>query len=87
MLIFAAATQGYFIAKSRFYESILLLLIAFTLFRPGFWMDMLVPPYDEVAPTQLSQAAGELPAGTELQLKVLGVDDIGDPREFVALFH
>ena len=85
MLIFAAATQGYFIAKSRFYESILLLLIAFTLFRPGFWMDMLVPPYDEVAPTQLSEAAGELPAGTELQLKVLGVDDIGDPREFVAL--
>ncbi|MCX9458594.1 DUF3394 domain-containing protein, partial [Vibrio cholerae] len=39
MLIFAAATQGYFLVKSRWYESLLLLLVAFTLFRPGFWMD------------------------------------------------
>jgi TRAP-type uncharacterized transport system fused permease subunit len=39
MLIFAAATQGYFLTRSRIYESVLLLLIAFTLFRPGFWMD------------------------------------------------
>ncbi len=34
MLIFAAATQGWFLVKSRWYESVLLLLVAFTLFRP-----------------------------------------------------
>ncbi|NLC21213.1 MAG: TRAP transporter permease, partial [Halomonadaceae bacterium] len=38
MLIFAAGTQGYFLVRSRWYESLLLLLVAFTLFRPGFWM-------------------------------------------------
>ncbi|MGB5775681.1 MAG: TRAP transporter permease, partial [Sedimenticolaceae bacterium] len=56
ILIFSAATQGFFIARSRFYESVVLLLVAFTLFRPGFWMDMLVPPYDDAEPTELAQA-------------------------------
>jgi hypothetical protein len=39
MLLFAAATQGYFLVRTRWYETIALLLIAFTLFRPGFWLD------------------------------------------------
>ncbi len=85
MLIFAAATQGYFIARSRFYESILLLLVAFTLFRPGFWMDMIVAPYNEVAPAEMVKIADDLPAGTELRLHISGLDDVGNPREFVAL--
>nr|WP_196259955.1 TRAP transporter permease [Pelagibacterium limicola] len=46
MLVFAAATQGFFVTRSRIYESLLLLLVAFTMFRPGFWMDMIDPPYD-----------------------------------------
>jgi TRAP transporter 4TM/12TM fusion protein len=85
MLIFAAATQGYFFARSRWYESLLLLLIAFTLFRPGFWMDMLVAPYREVPPSEITQVADQLSAGTELRLHINGFDEIGNPREFVAL--
>lgn len=85
MLIFAAATQGYFIARSRFYESILLLLIAFTLFRPGFWMDMIVTPYNEVPPMEMVKVADDLPKGAELRLHISGVDEIGNPRQFVAL--
>ncbi len=85
MLIFAAATQGFFIAKSRFYESVLLLLVAFTLFRPGFWMDMLVPPVTDVAPSELNATADKLAPGSELRLRVDGVDDIGNPRSFVAI--
>ncbi len=85
MLIFAAATQGYFLAKSRIYESALLLLIAFTLFRPGFWMDMISPPFDEVAPTKLVEVADGLAPGTEIRLRVQGFDDVGDPRTFVAV--
>src|SRR5690606_12103838 len=45
MLIFAAGTQGFFLVRSRWYESVLLLLVAFTLFRPGFWMDLAHDPY------------------------------------------
>ncbi|MFG6581638.1 TRAP transporter permease [Sulfitobacter sp. 1A12779] len=85
MLLFAAATQGFFLARNRFYETIALLLIAFTLFRPGFWMDMVYPPYSEKAPTEIVQAAEETPAGERLRLRISGVNDLGDPLEFVAL--
>jgi len=47
MLVFAAATQGYWFTKSRIWETALLVLIAFTLFRPGFWWDMIYPPHEE----------------------------------------
>jgi hypothetical protein len=85
MLLFAAATQGWFLTRSRFYESIALLLIAFTFFRPGFWMDMIAPPYTEEAPAALPAAAASTPAGSDLRVRVAGVNDLGDPIEFVAL--
>ncbi|MCX7566588.1 TRAP transporter permease [Sulfitobacter sp. F26169L] len=85
MLLFAAATQGWFLAKNRVYETIALLLIAFTLFRPGFWMDMVVPPYSEVASTEIAQAAADTPAGELLRLRINGFNDLGDPLQFVAL--
>jgi TRAP transporter 4TM/12TM fusion protein len=85
MLLFAAATQGWFLARNRFYETIALLLVAFTLFRPGFWMDMIAPPYVEAAPSEIEQAAEATPAGERLRLRVLGVNDLGDPLTFVAL--
>jgi acyl-CoA synthetase (AMP-forming)/AMP-acid ligase II len=86
MLIFAAATQGYFmITRNRWYESILLLLVAFTLFRPGFWMDMIVPAYNEISPTEMERIASEVPPGQEFRLHVDGVNDIGDPISFVAI--
>ncbi len=85
MLLFAAATQGWFLAKNRIYETIALLLVAFTLFRPGFWMDMVSPPFQEEAPTDIAQAAADTPAGQDLRLRVLGVNDLGDPVNFVAV--
>jgi len=85
MLLFAAATQGWFLAKNRFYETIALLLIAFTLFRPGFWMDMISNPYSERSPAEITQAADATPAGQDLRLRVSGINDLGDPIEFVAI--
>jgi TRAP transporter 4TM/12TM fusion protein len=85
MLLFAAATQGWFLAKNRFYETIALLLIAFTLFRPGFWMDMVYPPYSEENPTEIAAAALATPVGEDLRLRVAGLNDLGDPIEFVAV--
>jgi hypothetical protein len=85
MLLFAAATQGWFLAKNRFYESAALLLIAFTLFRPGYWMDMVAPPYMERDPVEIVDAAALTPVGEELRIRVAGIDSFGDPIEFVAL--
>ena len=55
MLVFAAATQGYFLVRSRWYETLALLLVTFTLFRPGFWWDMVYPAYEERPPSQLME--------------------------------
>ncbi|QGZ28867.1 TRAP transporter permease [Stutzerimonas stutzeri] len=85
MLIFAAGTQGYFLVRSRWYESILLLLIAFTLFRPGFWMDILHDPYRDIPPTQLVQALGAVEEDSQLRLRIRGEDAVGDMREFSLL--
>ena len=85
MLIFAAATQGFFLVKSRWYESLLLLLIAFSLFRPGFWMDMLHDPYRAVPPAELARALGEVEADSNLRLRIQGEDALGDPRTFTVL--
>ncbi|WEN43593.1 C4-dicarboxylate TRAP transporter large permease protein DctM [Thauera sp. GDN1] len=72
-MMFAAATQGYFIAKSRLHESLLLLLVTFTLFRPGYWMDMLYPPYEELPPTELSRLVDETPRNGNLRVWVEGM--------------
>ena len=78
MLIFAAATQGYFFARSKLWESAALLLIAFSLFRPGFWLDMIEPPYENLPATEIVQKAAEMPANTSILLDVEGISLEGD---------
>lgn len=85
ILIFAAATQGYFLVKSRWYESALLLLVAFTLFRPGFWMDMIHDPYRDTAPAELAQTMGQVEADSTLRLRIEGEDAVGKLRRFTVL--
>ncbi|MCQ4264025.1 C4-dicarboxylate ABC transporter [Stutzerimonas stutzeri] len=85
MLVFAAGTQGYFLVRSRWYESVLLLLVAFTLFRPGFWMDIIHDPYQEIPPAQLVEALGSVDEDSQLRMRVRGEDAVGDSREFVLL--
>ncbi len=74
MLIFAAATQGFFITRSRYWESAALLLIAFTIFRPGFWMDMIYPPTDTRPGTEVYQQAEARSAGEGLRVVLEGED-------------
>lgn len=79
MLIFTAGSQGYFIAKSKRWESLALLVIAFTLFRPGFWMDYVYPPYDEHPGTAFVQSMMDVEPGEKLRVLVNGQNDVGDP--------
>jgi TRAP transporter 4TM/12TM fusion protein len=72
MLLFVAATQRYFLVPSRWYETAALLLVAFCLFRPGFFMDMVAPPYEEVPATRIVAAAGEEPPNGYLRMRVVG---------------
>jgi len=72
MLVFAAATQGFFFARSRWYESVLLLLITFTLFRPGYWWDMVYPPFEEVPAKEMLKIAEAKPDQDSLRVWVEG---------------
>ncbi|HUG24668.1 TRAP transporter permease, partial [Piscinibacter sp.] len=86
MLVFAAATQGYFLARSRWYESLALLLVTFTLFRPGFWWDMVYPPYESQPATQLNALVEAAPANARQRIWVEGTNLEGrDVRKGVLL--
>jgi hypothetical protein len=78
MLVFAAATQGYFVVRSRWHESLALLLVTFTLFRPGFWWDMVYPPFDMVPAASMNQLIEEAPPNTGKRLWIEGTNLNGD---------
>ncbi|MFT5728674.1 MAG: TRAP transporter 4TM/12TM fusion protein [Desulforhopalus sp.] len=78
MLTFAAATQGWFVTKSRWWETVALLVVAFTLFRPGYFWDKVYPPLIDKAPTELVQVLDTLDSGSQLRLKIKGENMRGD---------
>jgi len=86
MLVFAAATQGYFLVKSRWYESVALLLVTFTLFRPGFWWDMAYPPHEDAPPAKFLELVEGAKAGERKRVWIEGQNlDGEDVRKGVLL--
>ncbi len=78
MLAFAAATQGYFLVRSRVWETVILLLVAFTFFRPGFWWDMIYEPIVSSDAAQIVEVAAASPPGADIQIRVSGTTIEGD---------
>ncbi len=74
MLLFASATQNYMFVRNKWWETVALLLIAFTLFRPGFWLDMVQPPFIEHPGRQLTEMVQKVPDGGLLRIRVQGPD-------------
>ncbi|MBY6153357.1 TRAP transporter permease [Vannielia litorea] len=74
ILVFTAATMGWFLTKNRIWETVAMLLVAFALFRPGFFMDMIQPPFADIEPAGFEQAVGEADAGDTLRVVVSGPD-------------
>jgi TRAP transporter 4TM/12TM fusion protein len=72
-MVFAAATQGWFVTRNRIHEALLLLLVTFSLFRPGFWMDLMFPPYEEIPPTELTRLVEEAPRNANLRIWIEGI--------------
>ncbi len=82
ILVFTAGTMGYFVTRSRIYESVVLVLIAFALFRPDFFMDRIQPPFAQIEPTAVTEAVGSAETGSELRFVVSGPDfDTGDMKD------
>jgi len=78
ILVFSAATQGFWYIKNRWWETILLLLIAFALFRPDFFWDELYPPTQDVPATELVTAIESMESGQFIELNVKGESFNGD---------
>ncbi|ELR64629.1 TRAP-type transport system, fused permease component [Photobacterium marinum] len=72
MLTFSAATQGWWFTKTKWWEVVALLLITFSLFRPGFWWDMVYPPKHEMPGVLIADAADKLAVGEPLEIQVTG---------------
>ena len=85
MLLFAAATQGWLVTRSRRWESAALLLVAFTLFRPGFWMDLVAPPLEHLPAARVFTAAEAAPDRGRLRVRVKGETLEGDPVDRVVV--
>ena len=74
MLLFAAATQGYFLARSNIFESAALLLVAFTLFVPNFWLNQVQPRFVQQDPANFEQILAEAPVDGRIRLRISGPD-------------
>jgi len=85
MLLFAAATQGFFITHNKLWETIALLLITFTLFRPGFFMDMIYDPLVSVEASKIYEIAERQPENGLLRVHVVGETLEGDVVDKVVM--
>ena len=72
MLAFAAGTQGYMLTKSRIWETVALILVAFILFRPGFVWDKFFPPLIQEPAAKLEQVVGAMEPGDQLRVMLKG---------------
>ncbi|KXS53329.1 MAG: TRAP transporter, 4TM/12TM fusion protein [Marinobacter sp. T13-3] len=86
MLVFSAATQGFWFTKTRWWETVLLLLITFTLFRPGYWWDMVYPPTEDRPATEIYQYVENIPADQPIIVKASGMSiDGNETTKYVRL--
>lgn len=74
MLTFAAVTQGYFFAKSKKWESAVMLLVVFMLFRPDFFLDQWKDKYTEYTGPAAITALSDLPTGSSARLRISAPD-------------
>ena len=82
ILVFTAGTMGYFLTRSRIYESIALILVAFALFRPDYFMNKIQTPFQPIAPAEVVAAVDGATPGQELRFVVSGPDfDTGQMKD------
>lgn len=86
ILVFTAGTMGWFLTKNKMVESVALVLIAFTLFRPDFVVDRVQPPFIAHAGSALEQVIGDAKTGDEIRLVISGPDyDTGKIKQLSLL--
>lgn len=82
MLLFAAATQGYWLTRNKWWETILLLAFTFLLFRPGAVWDRIEAPYQNAPGKEIFKIADKMKAGDSLEFIVSGETIEGKERKY-----
>ncbi|MAL97005.1 MAG: C4-dicarboxylate ABC transporter [Alteromonadaceae bacterium] len=77
MLVFAAATQRFWLVRCKWWEVVALLLIAFTLFRPGFWWDRIYPPTEVSPGVEVFERVQNTEPGETIRIQASGMDNMG----------
>ena len=72
-LLFAAVTMNWFRVKSRWWETLLLLVAVVLLFRPDFFMDRLAPQYSSAPPAQIYDVARDAEADASVVMVIKGM--------------
>jgi TRAP transporter 4TM/12TM fusion protein len=86
VLLFSAATMNWFVTKSRLWESAVLLVCVFTLFRPGWWLDQFYPAAVEVPAKEFLARVAEAAPGQRVTFIVEGTNIEGeDVRKTVSI--
>ena len=85
ILLFAAATQGYWLVKNRLWETVLMLIVAFMFFRPGYFWDKVDPPYENISGQELFKVADTMSEGEPIRFVVEGETIEGVERSYTFL--
>ena len=72
MMMFAAGTRRFWLTKNRLWETVAILLVTFTLLRPGFWWDMAFPEFTHEPAAKIEQIAEKMEPGSQLLIWVKG---------------
>lgn len=78
MLLFAAGTMGYFQTRSKLWESAALILCAFILFRPDFFLNQLQDEFEARPATEIYALAEAAPDNGTLRVRLVGESLEGD---------
>jgi hypothetical protein len=82
MLLFAAATQGFWFVRNKWWETILLLALTFMMFRPGYIWDKIEAPYENVPGKEIFKVADKMKPGERIEFIVSGETLEGRQREY-----
>ena len=85
MMLFGAATQGFWMVKSRWWETVALLLIAFTLVRPGYWIDQFQAPWVSFDVNESALNRSDLDGQVQLTIEGPDFDDPDQTTQLILL--
>ena len=85
ILAFSSLTQGWMFVKVKWYEAVLLAAACFMLFRPGFFMDEIAPPFEPVAFQAFASGEFIPEPGRQVRLHVTRETDYGERYKLFVL--